>query len=361
VRTLLAAFVILPLCLAAAPAFAAGAETGALRVGLYAAEPFVMETGPGSYSGLAFNVWEMAAARLDVQSEYVLYHSIKQLLDDARSGKIDCIVGNVAVTHERAADLTFGFPWYDDGLRILVKQSQERNLSVWSVLRQRGHTGVYMWIALLFAAMTFGHFLLRRHKDADFPACRLEGASLSLYEVVRVAKSGVMSKNYLGWAGYILLTVWMLFGFGLLAYVTSTFTSALVVAAGQRGEDIHSLNDLSGKRVAVLSHSTGEKYMRKTGVRLLPCKTTEEAVGALMKDDADAVVMDAAELEYWVHSHPKKNVQVVGNTFKPCKYAFAANKQHVRLMDLVSEEVIRLLDDGIVEGLKDNYFGRVRY
>jgi len=55
------------------------------------------------------------------------------------------------------------------------------------------------------------------------------------------------------------------------------------------------------------------------------------------------------------------NVEVVGNIFNPNKYAFAANKKHAFLMDLASEEVIRLLDDGTVENLKSKYFGKVRF
>ena len=330
------------------------------KVGMHASDPFVIALGSGTYSGLAFNLWEKVAARLDLESEYFLYSSFKQLLDDAQSGKIDIVVSNITVSHDRTNNLKFSFPWYDDGLRILVK-NHGQSLSVWNLLQQRGHLGVYIWIVLLVVALTVGQVLLRRNKDTDFPAGWLEGVSLSLCEVVRTAKAGPLQKNFLGWAGYLLLAVWMFFGFGLMVYITSTFTSALITAGMQRGEGINSLNDLPGKRVAVLAHTVGEKYMRETGARLLPFEIVEEAVDALMKDDVDAFVMDAAELEYWVHSHPKMDFEVVGNIFNPHKYAFAANKKHARQMDLVSEEVIRLLGDGTVEDLKNKYFGMVRF
>jgi len=356
----LVTLVLLPLFLTAAPVCADVAETNTVKVGLYAGDPFVIDLGSGNYSGLAFNLWEKVAARLQIHSEYLLYDSLKKLIEDAKTGKVDFIVYNLSVTSDRTENLKFSFPWYDDGLRILVK-NQGQHLSVWDVLQQRGQIAVYIWIALLVVALTFGQMLLRRRKDADFPAGWLEGMSQSLYEVVRSAKSGMVQKNFFGWGGYIVLTTWMLFGFGLLAYVTSTLTSAMTAADAQRSGDINSLNDLPGKRVAVLIHSVGERYMRETGARLLPFEILEKGVDALMKDEADALVMDAAELEYWVHSHPKMNVEVVGNIFNPCKYAFAANKKHALLMDLVSEEVIRLLDDGTVENLRNKYFGKVRF
>ena len=95
--------------------------------------------------------------------------------------------------------------------------------------------------------------------------------------------------------------------------------------------------------------------------RLLPFETKEKAVDAFMRDDADALVMDASELEYWVHTHPKMQVEVVGNIFNPYKYAFAVNKKDAHLVDVVSEELIRLLGDGSIENLKNKYFGRVRF
>ena len=359
-RNLFAALVLLPLFLVVAPVCAGAEEILAVNVGMHAGDPFVIDVGSGKYSGLAFNLWEKVAARLEVKSEYFLYNSFKQLLDDAQNGKIDIVVGNTAATHDRTKNLKFSFPWYDDGLRILVK-NRGQDPSVWSILHQRGHIGVYIWIVIFVAVLTIVQVLLRRCKDADFPAGWLEGVALSLYELVRAAKAGPLQKNFWGGAGYLLLAAWMFFGFGLLAYVTSTFTSAMTAVGMQRGEGINSLNDLPGKRVAVLAHTVGEKYMQETGARLLPSETLEEAVDALMKDDVDAFVMDAAELEYWVHSHPKMDVEVVGNIFNPHKYAFAANKKHAHLMDLVSEEVIRLLDDGTVESLKNKYFGMVRF
>ena len=359
-RKLLVAFVLLPLLFVVAPVFAAEEEARIVRVGLHPAAPFVIDLGSGNYSGLAFNLWEMIAARLEVQSEYLLYHSFKQLLEDAQNGKIDIAVSNIAVTHDRTKNLKFSFPWYDDGLRILVK-NRGQSLSVWSILQQHGHIGIYIKIAVLFMALAIAQFLLRRRKDVDFPNCWLEGMGLSLYEVVRAAKSGLIQKNFLGWAGYIIMTVWMIFGFILLVYVTSTLTSAMTAAGTLRRGDISSFNDLPGKRVAVLANTIGETYMRDTGTRLLLFETIGEAVDALMKEDADALVMDAAELEYWVHIHPKMGVEVVGNIFNPHQYAFAANKKFARQMDLVSEEVIRLLGDGTVEGLKNKYFGTIRF
>ena len=358
-KNLLAALMLLPLFLAATSAVA-GEHARVVRVGLGVVDPFVIDLGSGNYSGLAFNLWEKIAERHDVKSEYFLYHSLGPLLEDVHAGKIDIVVGNISVSYERAKNLKFSFPWYDGGLRILVK-NERRPVSVWSILQQRGQIAVYMLIGICVVFLAIGYALLRWRNDRDFPVSWHEGLSMSLYEVVSAAVSGASQKNVLGWPGHLTMTVWILFGFILLTYVTSTLASAMTIAGMHHGGVVNSFNDLPGKRVGVLSHSIGEQYMRETGARLLVVASIEEGVNALMQDDVDALVMDAAELEYWVHSHPKMDVEVVGNVFNPHKYAFAVNKKHAHLMDLVSEEIIRLLDNGTVEGLKDKYFGRVRF
>jgi ABC-type amino acid transport substrate-binding protein len=359
-RNLLAVPCCIALLLCAAPACATTEETKQVKVGLFVNEPFVIDHGSGKYAGLAFNLWEMVAERLGLECEYLPYSSLKPLLEDAQNGKIDLVVGDIAANYDRAKHLKFSFPWYDDGQRILV-MNHGTKLSTWDILQQRGQIADYAWILFCIVALAFAQALLRRSKDDDFPAGWLEGMSQSLYEVIRMAKAGILQKNFFGWAGYIVMTAWMLCGLGLLAYVTSTLTSAMAAANMQRSGDINSLNDLSGKRVAVLSHSVGEKYMRQTAARLVSFEIPEDARNALLIDDVDAVVDTAAVLEYWSHNHPKMDVEVVGNIFDPCKYAFVANKNHSLLLDLVSVEVIRLLSDGTAERLKDKYFGRVRF
>ena len=350
------AFILLLVVLV--PASASGERI--VKVGLYLNGPFVFRTDDGSYSGMAFNLWEAAAKRLGVQSEYFVYDSIKKLIEDAESGEMDLLVCNLSVTGERAERITFSFPWYDDGLRILVKSSGG-TVTTWDVLRMRGQTAIFGWIGILILSLVVIQLLLRRRKDTSFPSCWVEGTSLSLYDVVRFTKGGAFQKNLFGWVGYLMLTVWMVCGFVLLVYVTATLSSAMTIAGTQRTHEINSLNDLSGKRVVVLVHSVGESYMRETGARLLLAKSLAEGVDMLNVGKADAVVWASAELEYWVHSQPHMEVEVVGNIFNPFKYSFAASKDSLSFMSEVSREIIRLLGDGTVEKLRDKYFGTVRF
>ena len=263
-RHLFIAVILMLLLHPASPVSAADEETRTVKVGIVDSAPFIIVLGENHYSGLALELWEEITKNLDIQSEYVLYPSFADMLDAAHHGDIDFIVTNLIAKYERSEYLRFSFPWFDDGLRILVNSEVRRN-SAWSVLWQSGQLKVFMWIIVIVIVLAFVQALLRRRWDDEFPRSWLDGVSLSLHEVVRSAKAGVPQKNVLGWSGHVFLTLWMIFGFGLLAYVTSTLTSAMVAVTSYSHVSINSLNDLPGKRVGVLGQTVGEQYMQARG------------------------------------------------------------------------------------------------
>jgi len=64
-----------------------------------------------------------------------------------------------------------------------------------------------------------------------------------------------------------------------------------------------------------------------------------------------------------VHNNPKMKIMTVGNTFHPQKFAFAAakNADIAFLMESISEELLRLIDNGFVDELENKYSGNSRF
>lgn len=83
------------------------APTGALRVALQLANPLnvIQDPASGDLTGLAFDLGQELARRLDVPFEPVLYPSIGALLDGGRSGAWD--VAFVGFTPARAQEFDF--------------------------------------------------------------------------------------------------------------------------------------------------------------------------------------------------------------------------------------------------------------
>lgn len=326
-----------------------------IRTGVYLSPPFVMKDSAGYYAGMAIELWQLIEDEMNLHTQYIEYNSWRSMIEGLVNGDIEMAVSNISVSYERAQILKFSFPWYDAGLRIMVKT--DGSGSIWTELKRNGHLQAYLWIAAALIVLTVILTLIHRHREPDFPRNWIEGLAESLYRLVLAIKSGVVNNENYSWMGKVLAVFWMLTGVGLIAYVTSTITSSMTAVA--LTHDIHSFADLPGKRIAVLSGSIAEEFMQNRGFPTTPYETINDAAQALLQNDIDAIVEDAPILEYWAFNNPDQKLQVVGNLFHPDKYAFAANRQDSQLMDSISVQIIKLFDTEKIGEIKNRYFGNI--
>lgn len=326
-----------------------------IKTGIYLNPPFVMKDTAGYYTGMAIDLWKLAAEDLNLRPEYIEYNTWSELMHAIISGDVEIGVSSISVTYERAKILEYTFPWYDSGLRIMVKTSG--NSSIWTELRRNGHLQAYLWITLALIVLTVVLTIIHRRREPDFPRDWTEGFSESLYRLVLAIKTGVVNNQNYSWIGKVLAVFWMLTGIGLVAYVTSSITSSMTTIA--LTHDIHSLNDLPGKRVGVLEGTIGEEYMQARGVPTIPYNNIEQAAEALSNNDIDAIVEDAPVLEYWSFNNADKQFRIVGNIFHPDKLAFASNKRYAAQMDSLSIVIIKLFEQGKINEIRNTYFGNI--
>ena len=346
---------LIAFCLACAPwaALAQDSHAERLKIGVYESPPFVMRAADGSFKGMAVELWQTTTKQLNIASEYIQYRNFRNLTEAAVRGEIDVILTNFTVTHDRAQVLDISYPWFDAGLRVMV--DDERKSGVFEELVDSGHIYPYIWLAVLLFVLTLLITLFRRRFDANFSKKWPQGLAESFHDLVLASKSGRIPHAFFGWAGYILSGLWMIVGVALVAYVTSTLTTAMTTVS--LSSSIKSLHDLPGKDVGVLAGSVGYDFLLSMGMDVYSYDELDEAVEALHQKELDAIVADAPVLEYWAYARPELNLDVVGNLFYPEKYAFAANKGHTYLMDAISLEIIRLHESGELKILKEKYFG----
>lgn len=323
------------------------------KVGVYISPPFVMHDKDGGYYGMAISLWEDIEKKLGLEAEYVLFHSFGELEKQLENGKIDIAVTNMTVTYERAQLLKFSYPWYDSGMRIMVKK--DHKTSVFEELKRNGQFKAYGWISVVLIALAFLLTFVRRRLDNGFSKSWAEGVSMNFYDLLFAARSGNINCGYLGWYGYLVASVWMIFGVAVVAYVTSTITSAMTTVSLKH--EIRSIYDLAGKDVGVFTGSVAEQYLNKLGLKTRAYAEIEDISKALTKKEVRAVVADAPVLEYWAHKNPELNFAVVGEIFHKDKYAFAAPKKNSPLIDKVSIEIIRLYETERIGVIKEMYFG----
>ncbi len=334
------------------PAFRSGGGAP-LRVGVFVSPPFVMMDSRGEFSGMAIELWSTVAKELGLNYKYIRYHNFKELTAATVRGDVDVLVTNFTVTLERAEVMEISYPWFDSGMRVLV--NVENKSSVFEELKDTGQLYAYIGLALLMFALTVGITLVRRRFDKKFHRGWKEGLAASFHDLILAAKSGRISHQYFGWIGYLLAALWMVAGVALIAYVTSTLTSAMTSVA--LTSNIHSLYDLPGKSVGTISGSVSNDFLLSRGIEAIAYDELEDGMEGLQRRRLDAFVDDAPVLEYYVYSHPGSGMDVVGNLFAPEKYAFAANKSRTKLMDAVSLQLIGLHESGELQRIKEKYFG----
>jgi ABC-type amino acid transport substrate-binding protein len=337
------------------PVPSAGAATP-IKVGVIIAPPFVTQT-PAGYGGMAIDLWQDVADKLGVTFQYEKLPTFKALLSAVADGQVDLAVMDVTITKERLQIMDFTQPWFDAGLRVMINQN--RHDGFWSIMRKlwvSGHIQVYLWMFAIILAATAVLTAIDRRFDEEFPREWHKGLADSFYHVMSIATSGKSSthKQMFGVFGRVLAGVWMVFGVGVVAYVTSSVTS--VMTASTIANQITSTADLPGKVVGVVDGSVGESYALDAALSTQAYPTLNAAVHALLKNHVAAVIDDSAVLEFYDNSHPELPITEVGAIFHPTKYGFAAPRGSA-LVRPISEEIVEDEENGFLERLHAKYFG----
>ncbi|GLQ55461.1 transporter substrate-binding domain-containing protein [Devosia nitrariae] len=327
-----------------------------LQVGVYVSPPFVARIGEDTYSGMAVELWTEVARRIGVTFEYQEYETAREVLQNISAGTLDAAVTNLTITRDRAEAVAFTQPWYDGGLRIMVHTEGSGGFwDVFSGLESAGHLRAYAWLALVILVATVGLALFDRKFDPEFPKRWREGLAESFHHVMSIATSGRASrKNLFGWVGRIWQSLWLVIGVAVIAYITSSVTS--VMTAVSLTGDIHSLADLPGRTTAVFTGTVAEEYVRDLGLPSRSYPSIEASVEALEAGEVDAIIADAPILEHYAHTNAHERVDVVGNIFHPDKYGFAFPHDS-ELAHAVTLEILALQEAGVLEDMKQRYFG----
>ena len=330
-----------------------------VTVGLYISPPFVMEDA-GVYSGMAVDLWEALAQKNDLAFVYRVFPTIRELVDATADKTIGVAVTNLTITRSRADRIDFTQPWFDAGLRILVPSRQGASFGeVFAGLNESGYLRAYGWLALVIVVATLLMTLFDRRFDKNFPKGWPEGTAESFYSVMSVVTSGKAPsrKNLFGWPGRIWQALWLVCGIAVMAYVTSSVTSVMTTLS--LTNQINSVADLPGKSIGVFAGSVAEEYAQASGWTYREYDGIDSAVAALQAGAVDAVVGDAPVLEYYAHSHPTADLEVVGPIFEPDKYGFALahDSRWTRPMTL---ELLTAHETDLIEQLRVRYFGNER-
>lgn len=329
-----------------------------LKVGVALDEPFIIKTGD-LHTGFCIDLWQTLAADLGLKFRYVDYPSFAALLEATERGEVDVNANSLHITSERLKRMDFVLPFLQEGMHIMVSEKRASSfMKIWQGMRDSGHLEVF---GIGIGVILLGTILLtlaERIWNKEFHQDWANGLAESFYHVMSITMTGKSAHKHLpGPLGKIMAGIWIAFGVGVVAYITSSITSVMTV--NRLHSMINGPQDLPGHRVAVIRGTVAESYCRANHLDCEAYDSLHEAVNALLSHEVEAIVHDSLSLQWYDNSHPELPLTEVGRVFEK-KYCTFSLPLGSPLRQPLNEALLKRNESGYCESLRQHYFGNVQ-
>lgn len=316
--------------------------------------PFVMpKTDPPT--GFSIDLWNEVARRLQVTTRWKLAASEQELLGMVQRHEVDAGIAAIALTPQRDEIVDFSYPYFDGGLQIMVRSQDDAGLAA--------TLASVPWAAIgrLFAAVAVIVFLLanllwlvERRRNGDFRKSYLRAIGEGLWGTMLIIATGEHGdRDAPGVVKRIVVVCMWLLGVVIVAQLTATVTSSQTV--DRLRSTIQGPEDLPGKAILSVRGTPAGDYLARRGLPFTHVTYGPDAIRALLRGEAQAVVFDAPTLQYWAAREGNGQVQVVGPVFMPEKYAIAVSENSA-LRKPINQALLQLMADGTYERLQAAWF-----
>lgn len=139
------------------------------------------------------------------------------------------------------------------------------------------------------------------------------------------------------------------------------YTSGLIILVNKDNNDIKSIKDLEGKRIACQIGTTGEKTARSVaGAKVTAFNTNDEAVMELKNKGVDAIINDSPVVGYYLAQGGNKTMKTVGDVMEAEQYGLAVKKGNDKLAKDVNKVLLDLKKNGAYDKIYETWFGEVK-
>ncbi|MEH2086230.1 transporter substrate-binding domain-containing protein [Nostoc sp.] len=317
--------------------------------------PFVL-SNKEELSGFSIDLWRSIANKIGVESKFIEYSSVPELLSAIKEGKANLGISAISITAEREQNFDFSLPIFAGGLQIMVRNPESNNGAFPNILQLFFSAALLQVIGVALVLIVVAAHIIwlseRHHKDGMIPKSYFPGIFKACWwaAATLATQADEMPKGVMG---RLVGIVWMFIGVLFAAYFTASATTSLTVQ--QLQGDIRSIDDLPGKVVATTAGSTAATYLRKHKISILEVTKIEQAYNALQTKKADAVVFDAPVLLFYAANEGKGKVQIVGSILREESYGIILpNNSPYRKP--INQALLSLKENGTYQSLYDKWF-----
>jgi polar amino acid transport system substrate-binding protein len=313
---------------AAFPASGDEATSAPLTVAVAECPPFVIFED-GQYSGLAVYLWEQVGSELGLSwsyAEYPLGSLLETVTSEDRAELPDVGVSCTSVTAEREEYIDFSHSFNETYTAIAVRET-----TLWSAV-----TGFFaspqvlkaVLIVLGIAVLIGAVFYLLEHRINKklFSSNSIAGRVLEpvIIGLMFVTSGPIRFYRFKTLTARVLATILTLSSTFLIAGITAVLASSFTLNTMQT--EVRTLDDLRNLQVGALSASTSSDLLRGNGIRHQTRPDLDTLVSDLDTGDLDAIVSDAAFLQYRINQGKQqgqfKSLTVLPYELEAQNYAF---------------------------------------
>ena len=325
--------------------------TSSVRVGTKDLPPFITVQPAAAPYGYSADLWNAIADDLSLQTEWVAYESVSEMLDGLRQGDIDVAIAGISITAQReATGLDFSYPFYQSGLQLMVAKADTNVTTLasgilnWSNLRP---------IFLIFASSTVVGgliWLVERKHNEGFSGNVIEGVSQGIwFAIVTLGTFGYGDVTPTKFTGRLIATLWM----GLSFFIVADFIASLTVQ--QLSESQLDLDALSGEPVGAIAGTTGETFLQSQPIQLETYPTFAAAVTALETGDIKGLVQDAPALHHFVNLN-SNSFELAGTLLTNEGYGIAVQETDTELLEAFDRLILDYQQQGFLQDLHRKWF-----
>lgn len=137
------------------------------------------------------------------------------------------------------------------------------------------------------------------------------------------------------------------------------YKSGLRIGVPLDDDEIESIDDLEGRTIATRLGSTSADYIEKNieGAEPKQYEQLDQVYLAVESGDADAVLYDAPNVEYYILTAGEDKLEVVGELIEAQDYGIAVSKGNEDLVAAMDEALAGMIEDGTYSEIFEEWFG----
>lgn len=345
---------------------------GQLGVGVRSGPPFVYEeknivSGELELKGIAIEMWEEIATRLDLDYQYVCL-GLDDTLNALETGGIDLAISPLTITKAREQSFDFSHQYFSSGLVFASGPSEsrfdfQRAFNTLSNVFQAKHA---MYLAIVFGGLFLMLALLAVKNLEDYQSMPVIRERSKPAQVVHIIFYSILNisglrKDVFGFSSigmqafsFLILIVGVTVSASLFSMVTAALAQSITTS------DELSANNLHQYDVSTLQGSTAETFICESTRRpseLTLTDTWESALNNVVNNPNAVVLGDWVQLVYLAQSSDFKSqisVQDRSFQFEPYGWGFRNNQPD---KDAINQELIGMLRDNSSNEIIESYIG----